>query len=453
MPAPARAWTIETVASGGVGAHSDIAVDASDGLHIAHFGGGQGKLYYAFDVGGGWTNEMVDAQFLTGHLPSIAVDSSGIPHIAYFYYSGHRIRYASRNGGAWSFSEFETDDEMEWDISMALDAADRPHVSYQNGNFQGEPHDLKYATHDGTQWVTTIVDAPGQVGRGSAIAVDSAGRPWISYYDETNVRLKVAHHDGAQWIVETVDPDVQFIGFNFRTSIAIDRLDRVHVAYGAYQYDGANWRGRLRYALDDEAGWTVTTLEVGAPNRDFRVPSIAVDRANHPRISYLIYYNVEPITADLKYARFDGTAWTIEVVDPGDIADSDYSNSIAVDSRGAAHISYGYNQTSLRHAAGEIPAGTPVDGIHRLRLVALDAPYPNPARGEVTLAFTLPEPSDAALDVFDAMGVRVAALMRRPCGAGRNTWTGTLDLPPGVYACRLHAAAASATAKLVIRPR
>lgn len=450
FPRPAGAWTIETVATGGVGAHCDLAIDRSDGLHIAHFAGSQGKLRYAANTGGGWTDAIVDGQTLTGHLPSIAIDSAGRPNIAYFYYSGHRIRYASMANDSWSFSEFEIDDQMEWDIAMALDPEDRPFVSYQNGHFQGEPHDLAMAAYDGATWNVTTVDAPGQVGRGSAIAIDSSGRPWISYYDESAISLKVAHEGDAGWVVETVDADVQFIGFNFRTAIAIDHLDRVHVAYGAYLYDGAAWRGRLRYALGAGGAWTLATVETGAPNRDFRVPSIAVDQAARPRVSYLLYYNVEPITADLHYAWFDGTSWIVEVVDPGDLADSDYSNSIAVDSRGRAHIAYGYGQTTLRHAVGDAPAGAEDPDAGAPVTVSIDAPFPNPVRDLCSVSFTLAAPADVSLTLFDSQGRIARSLTSGWRGAGRHVWTGSVGLPPGVYPCRLAAGPAAATTKLVV---
>jgi hypothetical protein len=45
----------------------------------------------------------------------------------------------------------------------------------------------------GTIWANEIVDSGGDVGWSSSLALDSAGNPHISYYDNTNDYLKYAH--------------------------------------------------------------------------------------------------------------------------------------------------------------------------------------------------------------------------------------------------------------------
>ncbi len=70
--------------------------------------------------------------------------------------------------------------------------------------------------------------------------------------------------------------------------------------------------------------------------------------------------------------------------------------------------------------------------------LALASPFPNPARGVVTVAFSLPSASDARLDVVDALGRQVATLVAGPLAAGRHlaTWEAT-GAAPGVYVLRL----------------
>lgn len=448
----ALAWTFDAADSGpGIGAYSSLEVGPAGELHIAYFAGSQGFMKYAFHGGIGWTTEIVDNQYLTGHHTSIDLDSQARPIIAYRFYSGPNVRTATQTeGGAWSFSNFETDPDMETDITMELDGADLPHVAYYDGFFHGESHDLRYARFDGSQWITSLVDAAGEVGRGSAIALDSAGRPHISYYDETNVLWKHAHFDGSQWIVTVLD-DVEFIAFNFRTAITVDAIGRVHAVASAYHYDGANWRGRLRYALKDGPGWTVSTIEQAAANRDLRIPAITTDAANHPHVSYLLYYNVEPITGDLKYARFDGVGWRIEFIDTGDIADSDFSNDIALDASGRPHVSYARSGV-LIHAVGDAPADVAVNYAPRSDFsLGLPAPHPIRAGAETILPFILPSSGPMDLAMYDASGSRVASLATGWHREGAQSISVELPLAAGVYFARLSQGERSVTRRLVIR--
>jgi hypothetical protein len=450
VPAAALTWHFEIVDSGpGIGSHSSIAVGPADQLHLAYFDGSHGYTKYAYREGLQWHTEIADGQYLSGHYTSIKIDTSGKPHMVYRFYSGHNLRYGSRDG-VWSHGDFETDNDMEADCCLALDSLDRPHVAYWDGEFQGEPHDLKHAFFDGVSWSAEIVDSPGDVGRCAAIALDSHGYPHISYYDQTGVTLKHAAWDGSRWRVTVVD-NVEFIGFNFRTAIAVDSRDRVHIVYSAYHYQAPDWYGRLKYAIFDGSAWTVQVVDQSLPNRDFRVPALAIDPQDQPHASYLIYYNVEPITADMKYATFDGLSWHTEFVDTGDIADSDYSNGICLDSAGRVHIGYS-RSGSLIHAYSDAPAGT--EGPLASRPSSgpiLAPPWPNPCSGSTNLTFTLPRASEVVLDLVDAGGRRVASVARGWYGEGVHSLALAGPDAPGLYFCRLQAGGGCATAKLVVR--
>jgi hypothetical protein len=64
--------------------------------------------------------------------------------------------------------------------------------------------------------------------------------------------------------------------------------------------------------------------------------------------------------------------------------------------------------------------------------------YPNPSSGAATIALTADRATRAALDVYDAMGRRVAALADGPVPAGTSTFVfdAGAGLPPGVYLAR-----------------
>lgn len=85
-----------------------------------------------------------------------------------------------------------------------------------------------------------------------------------------------------------------------------------------------------------------------------------------------------------------------------------------------------------------VPAGLAV-GDAAPAHVALAQPWPNPARGDVRLAFTLPSESHARLSIHDAQGRLVARLAEGAFAAGRHeqVWNGrdTNGSPvgPGMY--------------------
>ena len=89
--------------------------------------------------------------------------------------------------------------------------------------------------------------------------------------------------------------------------------------------------------------------------------SLALDSAGNPRISYC-----DGTNENLKYAAYDGAAWTITTVDSaGGVG---YYTSLALDSAGNPHISY-YDDTNgdLKYAKKGLTAvsgftGSPTSG-------------------------------------------------------------------------------------------
>jgi hypothetical protein len=83
--------------------------------------------------------------------------------------------------------------------------------------------------------------------------------------------------------------------------------------------------------------------------------------------------------------------------------------------------------------------------------VALEAPYPNPFRTEATVAFVLDRSAAVTVEVFDALGRRVAVLHDGPLAARRHAFEfRPRDLPTGVYYARVHGDGFSETRPLVL---
>jgi hypothetical protein len=243
-----------------------------------------------------------------------------------------------------------------------LDGAGYPHIGYYDDSHA----DLKYIRWTGSAWITQTVDSGGNVGQYTSLALDGAGNPHISYYDRTNGDLKYARWTGsagstaltAGWSIQTVDSGGD-VGSH--ASLALDAAGNPHISY----YDDTN--DDLKYArwlaLSEAEGtgsaWNIQTVDSGGSVGLYT--SLALDTAGHPHISYYAFYPAY----DLKYARWAGSTWEIQTVDgAGDVGEY---TSLALDSAGNPHISY-YDKTNgdLKYAVGSplpitpTPTPTPI---------------------------------------------------------------------------------------------
>jgi hypothetical protein len=218
--------------------------------------------------------------------------------------------------------------------SLALDSSGRPHISYGGNN----SYDLKYAAWDGSSWqIETVDDMGDREEMDPSLALDSSGRPHISYLDGTTYDLKYTAWDGSSWQIETVD-SAGDVGRD--PSVALDSSDRPHISY----YDISN-QG-LKYAAWDGSSWQIETVDsVGGV--DYSI-SLALDSSGRPHISYLDGSNFT-----LKYAAWDGSSWQIETVDSvGGVDRLGYDTTLALDSNGRPHISYyDADNADLKYAA------------------------------------------------------------------------------------------------------
>ncbi len=216
----------------------------------------------------------------------------------------------------------------------ALDSLGRPHISYHYIDYLGHPNQygIRHAWWDGVMWNVEMVDPDVGLGLPTSIAIDSLDRAHISYYTEAGEDLRYASWTGSTWNLETVDSagDVGDC-----SSHVLDSLDRPHIAYRDRTND------ILKYAWWDGAQWKIETVDSAGPWDC--ATDLALDSLGRPHIAY-----VGSNSTDVKHTWWTGSVWNNETIDSGDPAGS--SISLALDSLDRPRVSYILN-FALKYAA------------------------------------------------------------------------------------------------------
>lgn len=320
------------------GRYTALVVDGAGTPHISYLSGG--RVRFARRPGLNWQIETVDTARTTGFYTALALDGAGTPHISYRDNEGGALRYAHRAGAGWLMQEVDSTLGLAAPTSLALDGAGQPQIAYAVYPDSGTRGALKLARWTGSGWslqtIDTDIGSLDQAGaRQPALRIDSAGQPYVSYFDGGQV-LKLAHWTGSAWVIESVAGPGQFGDY---TSLALDSQDQPHLVY----QDAA--AERLIYAYRAGAGWINATVDVGLYVGGHH--ALGLDRAGNPHICYTAYTGM---TVDLRYARLAADEWQVQTVDAG-APYTGYFCSLALDGADRPHIGY-YDeaQRDLRYA-------------------------------------------------------------------------------------------------------
>jgi hypothetical protein len=338
-------WGYSTVdRTSSIGDYASVAVDSMGRPHISYRDWYGKNLKYAHWDGSAWNKEIVGPGEDAGYFTSIAVDGAGKPHISYLIHPNDHLKYAHWNGAAWQFATVDASGDVDYDSSIAVDSQNRPHIAY----FDSSNEALRYAHYNGASWQTEPVET-GSVGEYPSIALDKFDRPHISYYDIGDHDLKYAHYDGSAWQIQTVDDpavsDSTSVG-RF-TSIAVDRAGRPHVTY--WDYD----EGVVKYARWDGTAWQI---EVAVPGMDPYWPDygyapLALDFCDSPHIVYKDY--ALPV-GRLRYAYKVGATWQYETIGEIALDPEMLSNGLALGRSGKLHVAFhDYLNEDLGYAVGQ----------------------------------------------------------------------------------------------------
>ncbi len=240
---------------------------------------------------------------------------------------------ASITCDSWTFERVDTTGDVGEHVSLVLEAED-PHIVYYDRTNTA----LKYTYRNETGWHSEIVDNVGDVGLYGSLVLNGSGNPYVSYYDNSVGDLKYAHWDGASWQIEVVDSTGNVGTF---TSIELDAQGDPHISYR----DHTN--RKLKYARKIESAWEFATLDDASDET-----ILELDANDFPHIVY-------SEGLEVRYARWDGTTWTIEPV----VSEGLGGKAFVLDAQGDPHIAYPNNFHRVRYVSKTGDTWNPVESV------------------------------------------------------------------------------------------
>jgi hypothetical protein len=270
---------------------------------------------------------VIDPTF--GLYSSVAIANDGKLHISY---QGQGLRYLTNASGKWVSTVVDALGNPGHFSSLALDSAGKIHVSH----FDYSSYGLKYTTNASGAWKTTTLDSSGFAGQFASLAIDANDKIHISYYDHSSEELKYATNTAGAWKTVTVDSKGSVGEY---CSLGLDQQGKLHISYSERTIDASVgiYTFALKYATNTSGSWSTTTIESNGGEHT----SLGIDSQGKVHISY----NDKSNPAQLKYATNVGGSWQITSVDSqGDVG---RYTSLGVDKSGTVHISY-YSDSTQR---------------------------------------------------------------------------------------------------------
>ncbi len=325
----ATLWRIGEVDSTISGAwHTSVAPAPSGLVFVVHRRGGSSAdelVVTEIDRDGAVDRASAWSMSQGGAWPDAKVDADSVLHVAFrdigeglAHLVGEDIEPVDAGAGT-------------WDLSLAIDPAGRVHTTYPSPGDQ-----LRYATDASGNWTPMTLDAGGESGLHSDVAVSADGVVHVAFMRRDG--LFHASDAGGGFVTDLVTES----GGPAAVSTVIDADGTPHVAYLVTAPGPVSraWKEGERWATevvhDRNASWM--DLAIG-PTDDLHVVLVETDGG-------------API-----YAQRRGGGWTTEAID--EAGDASYAR-IAIAADGTAHVAWVQSGSAVRHGA-RIPAPDGVD--------------------------------------------------------------------------------------------
>ena len=418
-----------------------VVSDNSGNIHIVYAGD---RLYLGVYNGEVWDREEVVLPSGVCRHAVIDLDPDGDPHVLiivrHHETDEYGVEYVFKKNGTWFFESIARERIEQTSPSIAVDSTGQPHIAWHRGGWSH--HKIVYMYRDVSTWHSSEVQGATIVD----LVIDSLDTSHIIYANPSSGGIW--HAVGGESIIEHVCIDERDVR---SLSAAIDPLNTIHVAYATSL---ESWYARTSF--DDSTGWRIDRIE--GPNMNARVeiavggtepeyPWISVFRSGQiflPHVGpdewegdylarvesdaslaidgngapHVFYFNDFSSAGDiLIHAEKREDQWEMTYVDTSRSV-GEYS-SLALDSMGLPHISYGRsdaNQLLYTRWDGSnwnrevLPLGT--DSYIHLGLDNLDKPYIAVA-GARSVFF---DGTEWQTDYFQATSVEECAFNMDACG-------------------------------------
>lgn len=270
---------------------------------------------------------------------ALAYDKNGILHTAWYDADQQTLQYATRTlDGQWSAPIRVDPDSIDAGryLSLAVDSAGRPGIAY----FDATNGDLRYARWTGEAFTIDTVDSRQSVGLYASMQFNTDNQPVIAYYHRSKGDLRAAEFVNNAWRITDIDANVNDRGRS--VSMARNSIGRLGMAYED------STTGKLKFAKQTAVGWTIDTIDESTNGVSFI--SAAFDPTDRLAVSY---YDAAP--ADLKFAIETEDRSHFEAVTVARKGAVGLYSNVFIDSEGVANILYySRRDDSLQLARGTI---------------------------------------------------------------------------------------------------
>ena len=416
-------WQIEFVADQVT--KPEVRVDSQGRSHMAYMLESlTGGVYYSVrDDDGDWIRNTIADGYFYAPL-DLTIDDDDVIHVAYHDHDHEDIVYATGSDDDWALEVIADDSHDGWDGRIAVDPAGDIHIVSIDPSQFGSTSGVEWATRrNGTWQVEEIGSGPIPYEFGISMALSDDGRLHVAYHDGDmslnttgpGADLVYAVLSDGQWQLEPVDTDGDVGKF---PSIALDSADRPHISYLDRTTQTA---GRLKYAFHDGDQWRVEVVDelnnleiafLGAR----RTTAVAMDDEDNAYVAY-------SDKSVLRFAKKMENGWAIEDVTGPMADDHELAQfvSLEVEGNGRPHMAFyetvnGAQSPSGRvyYAVGPDVVVEPTAIVEETKMTPdsfeLGQNYPNPFNPNTVIPYSLTANTVVEIAVYDLAGQLVREL-------------------------------------------